>query len=218
VKALTDLIMVRHGQTDGNVARRWQGWSDYSLNDTGLRQAEQVATRLADQKGHIDALYSSPLRRAYETAKPIAAALGLPVRLVENLKEFHFGRIEGLTTPEFKEAFPETYAQLQNPADMSVRYPGGESRDEFFGRVGLAADALVARHPGQTVVVVAHGGTLRALLAHFLPGQEATWHAFSAEHCSLTHLSLNGHGVRLLMLNDHRHVDIEKEVEDKVQI
>jgi broad specificity phosphatase PhoE len=215
---VTDFILVRHGQTDSNVARRWQGWSDCSLNDRGLRQAQQVAARLADQKGHIHALYSSPLRRAYETAKPIAAALHLPVRLVENLKEFHFGQLEGLTTPQFREIFPEAYAQSQNRADMSFRYPGGESRAEFFDRVGLTADSMVARHPGQTVVVVAHGGTLRALLAHFFPEQEETWHTFSAEHCSLTHLSLNGHGSRVLTLNDHRHVETGAEVEDKVQI
>ena len=215
---MTDLILVRHGQTDGNVARRWQGWSDYPLNETGLRQAQQVAARLADQKGNIHAIYSSPLRRAYETARPIAAALGLPVRLAENLKEFHFGQLEGLTTPQFREIFPEAYDQSQNRADMSFRYPGGESRSEFFGRVGLAADSMVACHPGQTVVVVAHGGTLRALLAHFFPEQEATWHTFSAEHCSLTHLSLNGQGARLLTLNDHRHVEMGTEVEDRVQI
>jgi broad specificity phosphatase PhoE len=142
----------------------------------------------------------------------------LPVRLAENLKEFHFGRIEGLTTLQFREVFPDAYAQAQDHADMSFRYPDGESRAEFFSRVGLAADSMVACHPGQTVVVVAHGGTLRALLAHFLPEQEETWHTFSAEHCSLTHLSMNGHGWRLLTLNDHSHVEIGREVEDKVQI
>jgi 2,3-bisphosphoglycerate-dependent phosphoglycerate mutase len=213
VKELTDLILVRHGQTDGNVARRWQGWSDYPLNAVGLRQAEQVAVRLADQKAHIQAIYSSPLRRAYETAKPISAALGLPVRLLEKLKEFHFGQIEGLTTPEFRTVFPEAYARFQNRADMSFRYPGGESREEFFHRVGIAADSIMACHPGQTVVVVAHGGTLRALLAHFFPEQDATWQTFSAEHCSLTRLSLNGHGPQLLSLDDHTHLEDPNKVE-----
>ncbi len=70
---------------------------------------------------------------------------------------------------------------------MDFRYPDGESREEFFERVGIAADSIVACHPGQTVVVVAHGGTLCArLLAHFFPEQDTTWQTFSAEHCSLT--------------------------------
>lgn len=210
---MTDLILVRHGETDGNVARLWQGWSDYPLNATGLRQAGQAAARLADQKGHIQALYSSPLRRAYETARPISTALALPVRLLENLKEFHFGQVEGLTTPQFRELFPEAYVQHQDKTDMSFRYPGGESREEFFHRVGVAADSILACHVGQTVVVVAHGGTLRAFLAHFFPEQEATWQTFSAQNCSLTRLSVNGHGPELLSLDERADLENKFTVE-----
>jgi 2,3-bisphosphoglycerate-dependent phosphoglycerate mutase len=207
VKEVTDLILVRHGQTDGNVARRWQGWTDHPLNALGQRQAAQVAARLAAQKDPIQALYSSPLRRAYETARPISEALALPARLVSDLKEFHFGQIEGLTTTEFRETFPEAYAQFLNKADLSFRYPGGESRDEFFHRVGMAAESIVACHPGQTVAVVSHGGVIRALLAHFFPEQEELWQTFSAEHCSLTRLSLNGQGPRLVTLDDQKHLE-----------
>jgi broad specificity phosphatase PhoE len=200
------LILVRHGQTNGNVEQRWQGWSDTPLNELGHWQAVQAARRLVLQKGRIAALYSSPLSRAYETAKPIACALDLPIHIVEGLKEFHFGVIEGLTTPEFQARFPEVYARSRRPDDSDFAYPGGESRTAFFRRVSETMDCIVARHPNESVVIVAHGGTLRAALAHYLPDRRELWQDFTTGHCSLTYLCMNGYGVKLGFFNSQEHL------------
>ena len=191
---MTNLILVRHGQTNSNIEHRWQGWLDTPLNELGRVQAAQVAQRLSWRKGQIHTLYSSPLARAYHTAKPIAAALDLPIHLVEGLKEFHFGEVEGLTTPQFQARFPQFFEKWQDKSDTTFAYPGGESRAGFYERVGETMDCIVARHPEDTLVVVAHGGTLRAILTHYFPQRQELWQDFSAEHCSLTHLRLNGRG------------------------
>jgi len=203
---LTQLILARHGQTYGNVERRWQGWSDTSLNEVGQQQALRLAERLRPAKGQIDALYSSPLIRAYQTARPIALALDLPIRLVDGLKEFHFGLIEGLTTPEFETRFPEAFDKWVNSTDFEFTYPGGESRAGFFRRVSDTIEAIADRHPGETVLVITHGGTLRGILAHFLPDDTEKWLTFSANNGSLTYLNVNGHGPQLITLDDRDHL------------
>lgn len=203
---MTDLILIRHGQTDGNFEHRWQGWTDSPLNEMGHRQAALVARRLSEGRGRILAVYSSPLMRAYQTARPIAEALGLPVRLVEGLKELHFGAIEGLTTDEVEEQAPGLLERATDRLDLDFTYPGGENRLEFLRRVADTMDGIVARHPDEMVVVVAHGGTLRAILAHFLPEEIVRWQDFSPGNCSLTYLAVNGRGVGVHMVDDREHL------------
>jgi len=203
---LTHLIFVRHGQTDGNVEGRWQGWTDTPLNELGKKQAALAARRLGDLKGQIHALYSSPLSRAYQTAQPIARSLGLPIRLVEDLKEFHFGEIESMTFAEVADKFPELLARWDDRYDLSFAYPGGESRAAFMRRLATAWDALIARHPEDTIVIVSHGGVLRATMSHFFPEETDLWNNFIAGNCSLTYIQMNGYHTELVRLDDREHL------------
>jgi len=146
------LLLVRHGETDWNREGRVQGHSDVALNDTGRAQARKLAETLAREQ--IDAVYSSDLRRARDTAAGVASALGLDVQAVPELREKHFGTWEGLTREEIVARYPDGLAEP---------WGDGESRDEMTARVLEALRDIAARHDGQTVLVVSHRGPLRAV-------------------------------------------------------
>jgi uncharacterized phosphatase len=149
----TRIILARHGETDWNLERRWQGHSDRPLNETGRAQAEELAEQLAGEP--IAAVYSSDLVRAHETARIIAARLGLGVVAVPGLRERQFGSWEGLRDVDVEDRFPGAHGP-----------PDGETREELLRRVLESLEAIAAAHAGQTVLVVSHGGPIRAALLH----------------------------------------------------
>ena len=149
----TRIILARHGETDWNLERRWQGHSDRPLNETGLAQAEELAEELAGEP--IAAVYSSDLVRAHETARIVAARLGLVVVAVPGLRERQFGSWEGLRDVEVEHRFPGAHGP-----------PDGETREEMLRRVLESLEAIAAAHDGETVLVVCHGGPIRAALLH----------------------------------------------------
>lgn len=150
---------MRHGETDWNLNRRLQGHADRPLNETGREQARGLAADLAEEP--LEAVYSSDLSRASETARIVAEARGLAVTTLPELRERHFGSWEGLTDEEIHERFPEA-------ADGVLG--DGESRDELDRRVLAALDRIADEHPDGTVLVVSHGGPLRAVLRHCRDG------------------------------------------------
>jgi broad specificity phosphatase PhoE len=155
------LFLVRHGETDWNAAGRWQGQTDVPLNARGREQAREVAGRLRAER--VRSIASSDLLRARVTAEVVAAELGLAVdHLDPALRERRFGCFEGLTREEVASRFPEAWAGYL--ADPGPAPPGGESRDELIGRLLPAIASTAARLPGPLLVVM-HGGAMRALLA-----------------------------------------------------
>jgi broad specificity phosphatase PhoE len=156
---VTELLLVRHGETDWNRDGRWQGHSDTHLNDAGRRQA----ARLAGELDGIDVIYSSDLARARETAEIVAQRLGLPVRVDARLRERSFGAWEGKTGPEIEAEFRDAHARW-----LAGEGPGADDAEafgDFAARVrGFLADVLAA-HPDETVLVVAHGGSIRVIHA-----------------------------------------------------
>ena len=149
---MTTLLLVRHGETDWNRERRWQGWADPPLNDTGRAQARALAEELGGTP--FDAVYASDLRRASETAELLAEPHGVPVVLDPGLREIDVGSWSGLTHEEITARFPD-----------GVR-PDGETREQHVGRVLAAVERIARAHTGGRVLVVTHGGTLRALHGH----------------------------------------------------
>jgi len=147
---------VRHGETDWNLTRRLQGHSDRPLNETGREQARGLVAELADEE--LEAVYSSDLLRAQETARIAAEARGLNVTALPELRERHFGSWEGLTDEEIHERFPEEVADGV--------LGDGESRDELDRRILRALSRIADEHPDATVLVVSHGGPLRSVLRH----------------------------------------------------
>jgi probable phosphoglycerate mutase len=153
--------LLRHGQTELSVQRRYSGRGNPALTDLGRRQAEAAAQYLA-QKGGIAAVVTSPLQRAYDTATAAAKALGLDVSVEEDLIETDFGAWEGLTFGEAAERDPELHRRWLR--DTSVKPPDGESFDSVANRVRRAQRRIIAEHGGDTVLVVSHVTPIKTLL------------------------------------------------------
>lgn len=203
---MTKLVLVRHGQATHNLEHRWQGWGATPLTPLGVRQAEAVAQRLAVWEPPFDHLYTSPLLRARQTSMPIARKLGLTAIEHQGLRELDFGQINGLTADEFQRTWPQVYERWQDKADLTFRYPGGEQRLAFFSRVGAALDEILAAVRGQRVVIVSHGGTIRASLAHLFPDTRREWWAYKLANGSLTHIQIRGGEPTLVAQNDAAHL------------
>jgi probable phosphoglycerate mutase len=154
---MTELILVRHGETDWNRELRFQGHVDVSLNTIGLEQARRVALRLATEPAHR--IYASDLLRARQTAQPVAEQLGLASVSEPGLREQSFGTVDGMRVDDIKAQHPEAWAGwLRFHEDYCM--PGGETTREFHARVLDAVNRMVALHRGETLVVVTHGGVL----------------------------------------------------------
>jgi alpha-ribazole phosphatase len=192
-------LLARHGETAYNAQARYQGQTDLRLSRVGRRQAAALASRLAHEGIH--AVYASDLRRASETAATIAAPHRLPVRGEPRLREMAFGAWEGLTHAEIGERDPQALAAWQADPLGSVP-PGGESLTQMAARVRSAFDSIIALHPEQTVLLVAHGGPLRVLLclALGLPCQ-AHWR-FRLDAASVSELCVCEGDASLIRLND----------------
>ncbi|HEY2256916.1 MAG TPA: histidine phosphatase family protein [Variovorax sp.] len=157
----TRVIAVRHGETAWNVDTRIQGQLDIELNDTGLWQADQVARALVGEP--ISAIYASDLARAWQTAQAIALPLGIPVIAETGLRERAFGHFEGRTFADIDASLPDQ-ARLWRSRDPDFAPEGGgESLISFRERVTGTASRLAALHPGELVVLVAHGGVMDVL-------------------------------------------------------
>ena len=158
----TRLVLIRHGQTAWNLATRIQGHSDEPLNEHGHWQAAQTAQVLAD--ADFAAIYTSDLARARDTALALARAQPAALAPVDvpGLRERHFGSFEGATFHEIDTQWPQAALQWRQ-RDVDFAPPGGESLAEFNARVLSAAIVLAARHPGQAIAIVSHGGVLDCL-------------------------------------------------------
>lgn len=159
---VTTVYLLRHGETDNNIIRRFQGLADTPLNERGRRQARLLGEALADVP--LTAVYSSFLSRAKETAQAVAAFHpGLEVRVLPGLEEGDVGRIQGLTMEEIAARFPDTYYAMGH-APATLQYPGGENARQICDRAQKALGAVVAENPGRTVAVVSHGFVIKCLL------------------------------------------------------
>ena len=157
---MTELLFIRHGETDWNRQQRFQGQIDVPLNAMGQAQAQRLVARLAGER--FDAFYSSDLQRAMQTAAPLATAWGATPVPVTGLREQSFGVLEGLDVPTIQSLHPELWQRwLEQRADEAL--PGGESLRQFHTRVLSAVRELAAEAAGQRLVVVTHGGVLDML-------------------------------------------------------
>jgi broad specificity phosphatase PhoE len=156
----TRLLLVRHGESVWNAARRWQGHSDPPLSDLGREQARAAARHLAGEP--LAGLYASDLQRALETARIVGEPHGLAPVTDARLRELDIGAWGGLTRDEIGSRWPEALAAF-DAGGPDARAVGGETRAELARRVHAALTELAARHVGDSVAVVAHGGVLAAI-------------------------------------------------------
>jgi probable phosphoglycerate mutase len=160
---MTTILLARHGESDWNRAKRWQGFADRPLTDLGRRQAEELADRLEGTE--LDAIYSSDLQRARETAEAVARRRELEVRTTPDLREVDVGSWSGLTRAEAEARYPEAYARWLHGGEG---WEDGETYEQLQARVVRAMTLIAAAHDGGQVLVVAHGGTIRAIHASAL--------------------------------------------------
>lgn len=157
----TEFWLVRHGTTDWNVKKRYQGQTDIPLNSTGLAQAKELANSLVGTS--FDAIFTSDLQRARQTALSLADRLSVPIYQDARLREANFGQWEGESYYEMRDKFPEIWAdRMENPSSYVA--PGGEKLLEVAWRMNRAAEEMAARFPGGRLLVVAHGLSLAVLV------------------------------------------------------
>lgn len=159
---MATLLLARHGETDWNAERRWQGHTDVPLNGRGREQAHALAEELADEP--LASIYSSDLLRAHETARIVAERKTMDVIVDPGLRETNLGAWEGLTSDEIEVRFPDDW-RIWSEGGVPVGR-GGETPSQARERVVEAAHRIALAHVGEQVLVVAHGGVLRHLALH----------------------------------------------------
>jgi broad specificity phosphatase PhoE len=197
------LLLARHGVTGWNARHVWQGHRDVPLTDLGRTQARALAERVADEG--IDAIWTSDLSRALETAQIVGERLGLEPRATELLREVDVGAWEGLAPADILEREPETVAALARGEDLP-RGGTGETIAAFQERVVRGFDAACETVVGGTLLLVAHGGVNKTLLAYLLGMRKAhVGRLTSGGNASLSEVVFGEHGPQLLRLNDAHH-------------
>lgn len=201
----TELVLIRHGVTAWNRERRFQGQIDIPLDDEGRSQAARTGRRLANWP--LGMLYASDLARARQTAEPIAEVHGIEARVDVRLRERHYGEFEGRTHDELQRDEPHAWRRWRSREPDFALPGGGESLRAFHARVAAVLGELVRRHPGETVVVVTHGGVLDVAyrLATGLPLEAPRTHDLL--NASLNRVAWDGGGFRLIAWADVAHLE-----------
>lgn len=162
---MTRLLLIRHGETDWNIEGRWQGQEDIPLNQRGREQAERMAELLEEHA--IDAIYSSDLQRAHETARIVAEEKGLPIHVDPRLREIHQGEWQGLLVKEIETRYADLFKE-RSEDPYNIAPPGGESTFEVRERVLEFLKKIEKEYPDSTVAIVSHGFTLAVIQTHYL--------------------------------------------------
>lgn len=197
------LLLTRHGQTDWNIAGRYQGHSDVPLNQIGQSQATQIAKRLS--KETIHAIYTSDLSRAANTAQAIADFHQLEIKKNSRWRELAFGDWEGMTHQEMSAHSPKLFEAWMKDS-LNISTPNGETLAQLAKRVNSASDDLKSQHKDQTVLVVSHSGALQSLLSAILGVDLNRYWQFRISQTSLSELTVYEDSVTLSLLNDTSHL------------
>lgn len=196
------LYFIRHGRTEQNTEKRFQGHSDTDLDEMGLWQARRLARRMADYP--IDAIYTSDLARAVQTAEPLAERFAIPAVARADLREIDVGSATGMTKAELLRQYPALFGEVWH----RVPFPGGESYDETASRVSQAAREIAAAHMGQCVAVITHGGAIRGAIAGLVGIPLPALAGLFVMNTSITCITIDRRGAGSLRgLNDAAHLE-----------
>ncbi len=182
---MTEIILARHGETEWNVAEVFRGRIDVALNETGLKQAELLSEYLSEIK--IEAVYSSPLKRALKTAEAIASHHNLEVIITPGLNDLDFGQWQGLSRKEVNEKYPESYTDWLNRPGR-VKIPSGESLDDVRERAMAFVDEVITRHTG-TIVLASHRVVHKVLICALLGLDNSHFWNIKLDTCAITTFS-----------------------------
>ena len=199
---MAEIVLVRHGETKWNVEEVFRGRIDIELSKTGIRQAELLAEHLSHSK--IDAIYSSPLKRALRTAEMIATYHRLDVEIDSGLIDFNFGEWQGLTINEVKDKYKSLYAEwVENP--HRVKIPGGESLNDVRSRASGLVGNIIAKYEG-TVVLVAHRVVNKVLILGLLGLDNSHFWNIKQDTCGITTFTYENGRFILTQHNDTSHL------------
>lgn len=203
----TYVLLIRHGQSEGNAERRFGGHTATPLSPRGRKQASATAEAL--KKDSLTAIYSSDLARAVETARPLATLTGLQINTTDAFRERSVGVMEGLTFEDAAQQHPEEYAALLR-RDFERVLSGGESYRQLLDRARNKLDEVIAKHRGGRIAVFSHTGTICILALHLMgaldaPELKPVW--IASGNCGITRFELRPDGfVRVLTVNDTSHL------------
>lgn len=200
---MTTIVLVRHGQTEWNRVERFRGRIDVELNEMGRRQAEAVADRLCRRR--TDAIYASPLKRALQTAEPIAKACGLEVQPVDELIDIDYGAWAGHSPDEVARSYGDLYRTwLDTP--HRVEFPAGETLDLVRSRAWEALKRVCLHHDGQRVVLVSHVAVNRVLICSVLGLGSSCFWKIAQDNAAINVFRAEEGNFHLVLLNDTCHL------------
>lgn len=196
------IYLVRHGETDWNEKGKFRGHADLSLNEKGKKQAQALADYFSSRE--VAGVYSSPLKRAKQTAEVIARACGVPLEVRPELIDVDYGEWEGLTLEEISRVYPLLYQQwLKNPEEFT--FPRGDNVRVAGDRLEGALTSLMERHLGESIVVVAHQAVNKIILYRFFKLRDRLWE-IPQEVAAINLLSFEGKELKLSFYNYVEHL------------
>jgi len=200
----TTVLLVRHGQTESNITGFFMGWSSEDLSDLGYAQAQRLSSRLASLP--IASVYTSPLKRAYNTALILAKPHNLEPKVLDDLIEIRLGDWQGLHRDEISQKWPELWQQSRiDPSEVTL--PNGESFQQVTDRAVRAFEMIVADNQDKQAVMVTHEVVIRVLVAHVLGTSNSIYRRFEVGNASLSIIRVSDGKARLVTLNDSSHLD-----------
>lgn len=204
---MTEILLIRHGETDWNAERRLQGHLDIALNAEGVRQAQALGQALRGES--LDAIFASDLGRARQTAQAIAAGRGIEVQIDAGLRERCYGAFEGLRHTDIRERYPDAHAAWQ-AREIDARMPPGErlaeTLREFSARAVAAVVGLAVAHNLRRIALVSHGGLLECICREARGIGWAAPRDFDIRNASINRLHWNGNALRVLEWGNIAHL------------
>lgn len=188
------VYLLRHGETEGNVNKQYAGATDTPLTELGKRQAVDAYLRFENET--FDVVYSSPLSRALDTARTFTDH---EIIIDEQLKEMDFGIFDGLTYAEITEKYPE--ASKAWSKDENFEFPNGESYESFYNRVIKRYHEIIEAHQVEKLLIVAHSGVIKSILAEEITGGMDGFWKFSVDNCKVSILEYKHHNCYLTAMN-----------------
>jgi broad specificity phosphatase PhoE len=203
---IVQIVLVRHGATDWNLQGRCQGSTDRDLSDVGIRQADQIAELLSEQE--INAIYSSSLRRAQQTAERISQPHKLPVLIEEDVRELDHGELEGLTFNEIKANYGDFLVRWRSePAEICV--PGGERLADVAERAWNGLNQIVQRHAdAERILVVSHNFPILGIVCRVSGTHLNEYRTFHLDPCGITRLKYDGGDWDLTEVNSREYTPL----------
>jgi len=203
---VTRIVLVRHGETEWNAQRKHIGSTDLELNEKGKAQAKAVANAL--EEFSFTAVYSSTLKRCFQTAETIANSHNLKIKSDAGLNEIDFGEWEGLTWNDIKTGYPNLYRRWLRE-DRNFQMPGGERWQAFKERVFRVFKKILEENAEGTIAIVGHGGSLKVILCEILKFGSSCFFKFQLSPAAVSVFDLDGNKATLTLLNDTCHLPKE---------